>query len=252
MALVAAIKIGSTTLSALAGDSLSRPRWRDYTVARLLRAGDEEARAALTQQLDRYRQTLDTLGVRRLAIGAGELLRQRPRLLDNLGSWAPAIWPMTPSEEAQLTWAAVQAAEAVPVTVLDIGGGSTEVVSSHGWWSHPIGMEADHPDPQAVAWPDPPSTRLVVVGGLVSGLEVVLNLQPGHPFRERLAFGEGLSVEQWVARGVDAGRAPLLCRGFRILRAALTAWGWPEVAYSRRGLLEGLWLAASLGRGWRL
>jgi hypothetical protein len=252
MALVAAIKIGSTTLSAMAGDSLSHPRWRDHTVARLLGASDEEARTALSQHLERYRQALTALGVRRLAIGSGELLRQRPRLLERLAGWAPAVWAMTPSEEAQLTWAAVQAAEAVPVTVLDIGGGSTEVVSSHGWWSHPIGMEADHPDPEAVAWPEPPSTRLVVVGGLVRGLEVVLKLQPGGSLRESLAFGEGLSVQQWVERGVDAERAPLLHRGFRILQAALAAWGWPEVSYSRRGLLEGLWLAASLGRGWQL
>ncbi|MCL6563241.1 MAG: hypothetical protein K6U87_09560 [Firmicutes bacterium] len=252
MALVAAMKIGSTTLSALAGDSLSRPRWREHTVARLLGASDEEARAVLTRQLEHYRQTLASLGVRRLVIGAGELLRQRPRLLENLNPWAPAIWAMTPSEEAQLTWAAVQAAETEPVTVLDIGGGSTEVVSSRGWWSHPIGMEADQPAPEAVAWPEPPSTRLVVVGGLVQGLEALLTLQPTRPLRESLALAEKLSVPGWVERGVDADRAPLLRRGFRILGAALAAWGWPEVAFSRRGLLEGLWLAASLGRGWRL
>ncbi|MBX5466739.1 MAG: hypothetical protein K6U14_04480 [Firmicutes bacterium] len=246
MALVVAVKVGSTTVSILAAESLDRPEWRRAEVLRLWSRPVPEGSAALTQTLAAWAERLRPKTVTRVLVGGGAWLRHHPDALAG-HPWAKALWVLDPQEEASLTWAAVQARYREPVAVLDIGGGSTELGCAEAVWSWPVGVEQESPAP--VDWPPLGGRQLVVVGGLASALAPVWHASADPP-QTRWAALLARDAATWLAQGVDPTRVPLLPRGLTLLGSALERWGWPTLGFSTRGLLEGLWLAAALGRGW--
>lgn len=244
---VTVVKIGSTTLSLLSAMRLSAPIKREQAVLHLIRRTPEDAAAAVRRQVEAWSRDLGALG--RFLAGGGQVLRERPELLQQM-PWP--VWAPSGHEEARLAWLAVAAAtrEESPL-VVDIGGGSTELVSSRVSYSLPIGVGRAG----QFTWPEAGlSGRVTLVGGLGHVLGILSGHGPGEPISARAVARLGgeirkQSTAELVGRGVGADRAPLVPRGLEILSSLLATYGWDSLAWADRGLLEGLWLAASLGRG---
>ncbi len=242
----AAVKIGSTSVAALVADRLAEPCLHRTWVLGLLEAADPAARLAPILQ-----QLAPEVGPAAL-VGVGEVGRRRPELSEWLQSQAWAVWPLSGREEAQCAWWGVQAGLPHGATVVDVGGGSTEVSDGTHAVSWPFGAAAP---PVTDTWAVPPELtvgprHVVAVGGTV----LALSAMAGHTrtlTRAQLALWVEHASELaplGVAHGVDAARLPLLAGGARALLCSLTLLGAEAVAVSDSGLLQGLWLAARLGR----
>jgi exopolyphosphatase/guanosine-5'-triphosphate,3'-diphosphate pyrophosphatase len=166
------------------------------------------------------------------------------------------------------------------VALIDIGGGSTEVVTATrgdqpSVMALAIGaatlagrhVTADPPLPDEVAamradarsavaaLPGIGVPTALAVGGTADNLARIAG--SGTLTTDSIAWilgrlGEMTAEEAAAAFGVRVARARLLPAGAAILLAVLERWGSDEVEVSPAGLREGALLAvASAGRGWR-
>lgn len=198
-------------------------------------------------------------------VPASELLGQPVRLLSG-------------DEEAELSYLSVahETPEGGPLRVLDIGGGSTELVVGEGprvlsAKSYPVGsvrlterlMRADPPTPEMVeaaySWAltafraGPPVTPHPVLHGLAGTVTTVAALLLELPVYDRLkvdgsrftagqvrALRDGLAAETLEQRcqrsSLERGRADVIVAGVTILLAALEFCGAETLVVRDRGL----------------
>ena len=291
MTLVASVDIGSNSTRLLVTDGV-RELVRESIVTRLGEGVDRTGRlgeAPMQRVLDvlaRYRclaegargaavmtsAVRDAANGRAFAARVEEALGFRARVLSG-------------DEEAQLTFAGATASRGDdrPVLVIDIGGGSTELVlGRHGavdWHaSTQIGvvrhserhLATDPPTRDELAalradvqLPDhPPAERAVAVAGTPTQCAAIdLGLEQYEPARveghvltiERLrALFDRLSVlaqaQLGRTRGLDPARAPVIVAGIAILLEVLESFGLDQAEASERDILWGLALS-TLSRG---
>jgi hypothetical protein len=249
---IAAVKIGSTSVSVLAASHLNAPIWEASYDLGLLTVADPVQ--ALAPTLAAIRQGLRAHGVGPVLVATGEVGRRRADLIPYLTQqgWSP--WVLTGHEEARAVWWGVQANQPDAVTVVDVGGGSTEVVGPDGAWSLPFGAATPL---RAVQVPLSLAggRELVAVGGTARSLA----RREGSPLLTADALRAFLAARDAPELlsgqlGISPLRAGLLAGGARALLAVLEALGLPHARVSPRDLRHGLWLAAAMGRGgegWR-
>ena len=156
-----------------------------------------------------------------------------------------------------------------PLGVIDVGGGSTELVVGDvpggvRWWaSLPLGsaMLADSHDPPSASELDraahvatetmgaltvPPVTRAVAVGGSATSLgRVAGDLLDGGGLDRTLTALTAVPAAVIARRhGIDPERARLMPAGLMILRAAVDVFGG-AIAVGRGGIREGVLLEAA-------
>jgi exopolyphosphatase/pppGpp-phosphohydrolase len=248
---VAVVKVGSTSVSALWAATLQRPLlFRSWTIGLVDVPHPGAAMAPLWDELGPALRAAPGL------VGVGEVGRRRPEVLDALRKSPWPVWPLTGIEEARCAWWGVQATIAHPITVLDVGGASTEVSDGVRALSWPFG--AARPPTAAPASLMPADGAVVAVGGTATALVRLADARtparaPGltaSDLQGWLARPADL-FEQAVPLGLDERRSKLLAGGAAALLAAMSALGVDRVSVSDRGLTEGLWLAARMGRAAR-
>jgi exopolyphosphatase / guanosine-5'-triphosphate,3'-diphosphate pyrophosphatase len=263
---VAAVDIGTNSTRLLVTDGTAVLARR--TVVTRLGEGVDASRRVLPQAADRvfaalegYRRELEALGAEgTLAVGTSavrdaangaELMRE---VADRFGFETRVL---SGAEEAELTLAGVGAQDERTL-VLDVGGGSTELIAGTYRTSLDVGsvrlaerfVRDDPPPPaqlaQAAAFVDAQLPELDVracvgVGGTVAQLHVLageLTREAVEGELERLAALP--LAERRRVPGLDPDRAPVIVTGALIVREALRRYGLPSVAYSERDLLDGI------------
>ncbi|NMP20830.1 hypothetical protein [Sulfobacillus harzensis] len=238
---VAVIKIGSTSSTLLMAEDLARPMLRRQALMDLFSSPGSQA---LLGVLEEWVTETHRMGARLVAAG-GEAVRRNRALEDAIKCRVSGWWPLSGSQEGRLAWLAVKAERPDTSVVVDVGGGSTEVIDALRSCSVPSGAAR----PKAsIEWPRfSGGERPVFVGGTAVALARWAQRDP-------LSLDDVRAMQQAV-RDADPRLDPLgavrrrvLPGGLAILEAICTANGCHQFSVSERGLTEGLWLAASLGR----
>ncbi len=241
MSPVGVIKIGSTSSTLLIAQDLSKPLVRRQ---QLLDLFSQESPRDLLRLVESWREEARHYGARLLAAG-GEAVRKNARLGGELSHLLPHWWSLTGEEEGRLAWIAVKGERPNAEVVVDIGGGSTELIWGQGIWSAASG--AARPD-FTVRWPCLPVTaRPVFVGGTALAVAWWAK-RPVLTGADVDQLRHAIEGAQNPIPSLDPLRRRLLPSGLAILSDVLLANGWETFEVSERGLTEGLWLAASLGR----
>jgi hypothetical protein len=137
--------------------------------------------------------------------------------------------------------------------VVDIGGGSTELVGRESNCSLAVGV--GRPLRQRMIWPDLDLGRqAAMVGGTGRMLGLLTASRPFQTIsidvlRRAMDAAEAMGTSDLVKIGVPASRVELVRPGLEIVRSLVDHYRWTALFWSDAGLLEGLWLTASLGRG---
>ena len=249
-----------------------------------------EVRLALVGALEAFAKTARGLGAAELILVGTDPFRRAadaaPAMAEVEEALGLPLLAISPSEEALLTLLGVMAGRPVvrDTVVVDVGGGSTEVVAigptgDPAIATLPIGsarltravVRDDPPAPDefvilleearrvAAAAPAAAPAELVMVGGTVSNLA---RLSPGStPWRtltrRRVAAAMGLLAaepsEVVAARfGIRPSRSRILPAGAAIVAAIAEKYGVDRIRVSEAGLREGLVLAAvHAGPDWR-
>ncbi len=236
---------------------------------RLLPVPIARARNALTE----YRRDAERLGAERALLIATSAVRDAENGEAFLGeiewSYGFATQLLSGDEEAELTLRGVTSGRALdPGTlVVDIGGGSTELIQS-GWHaSLDIGSvrltERFGEDADAVGayvaelLPDPDVSGALGVAGTITTLAAVdlgeYDRARVHGYRLGAATVEA-QVEQLAALpleerrrvpGLEPERAPVIVAGAAILREIMRRYGLEEIEVSEHDILDGAALAAA-------
>jgi exopolyphosphatase/guanosine-5'-triphosphate,3'-diphosphate pyrophosphatase len=297
MTRVAAVDLGTNSTRLLVADVEDgglQEVVRRLTITRLGEGVDERKRllpvpiARVRNTLADYRRELEDLGATRtLAIGTSAI-----RDADNGEAFLGEIeWSygfetrmLDGHEEASLMLRGVAAGRAAALDgalLVDIGGGSTElVVSENGARPEATSIDvgcvrvterflaSDPPSPEELAaaaayvrsiLPVRPARSAIGVAGTVTTLATLdLGLDEYDPERthghripreavarelDRLA---AMTLEERLrVPGIEPGRAPVIVAGLVILREILDAYGLDEIEVSERDILHGAALAAA-------
>lgn len=238
---VGVMKIGSTSSTLLIARDLSKPLVRNQ---QLLDLFSPDSAPHLYAVVESWAKEARRHGARLLAAG-GEAVRKNPHLHAELSRRLPHWWPLTSQEEGRLAWLAVKAQRPSAEIVIDIGGGSTEIIWNQGIWLAASG--AARPDFK-VRWPRLPVTgRPVFVGGTALAVTWWAERQV-LTFADVERLSHALDQDDNPLPSLDPLRRRILPSGLAILSDLLAVNGWETFDVSERGLTEGLWLAASLGR----
>jgi exopolyphosphatase/guanosine-5'-triphosphate,3'-diphosphate pyrophosphatase len=269
---VAAVDLGTNTTRLLVADvdgSVDEIH-RESRITRLGEGVDARGRllpvpvARVRNVLTDYRRTIDALGAERTLAVATSAVRDAANGEAFLGeiewSYGFATRLVSGDEEAELTRRGVDPAPAT--LVLDIGGGSTELVLDDFHVSLPIGSvrftERYGEDPRLVEdevrrlLPALSPSAAIGVAGTVTQL-AALDTTQAHGFhltraraREQLHRLTGMSLaERRELLRMEPERAPVIVAGAAILAAVLDAYGLDEIEVSGRDILDGIALAAA-------
>jgi exopolyphosphatase / guanosine-5'-triphosphate,3'-diphosphate pyrophosphatase len=229
--------------------------------------------------LETYRQVAESCGVERMRAVTTAAARSAGNTDEFLEAATTALGVspevVSGEVEAALSYAgAVSDLEGDDWTVVDIGGGSTEVISGDGGVSYPIGsvvmsdlhlIDAPTPPEQVASARRAAMETLAPVapaGGGVAGVagtwtslaamdlasaqvdgsvrvhHVVLSRQSIERWIERLAAMSGSERER--IPGLDPARAPVILGGAVVASVVVDRLGCDEVVVSERDLLDGL------------
>jgi exopolyphosphatase / guanosine-5'-triphosphate,3'-diphosphate pyrophosphatase len=298
MTRVAAVDLGTNSTRLLVADVDGNGRLeevvRRLTITRLGEGVDERRRllpvpiARVRNTLSEYRHELEALGAERtLAIGTSAL-RDAENGEAFLGeiewSYGFSTRMLNGIEEASMMLRGVAAGRDEPLSdtlLVDIGGGSTELVlSENGGVPHAVSIDvgcvrlterhlASDPPTAAeleaaaeevrAALPVRPARAAVGVAGTVTTLAALdLQLEEYDPDRTHGHRISRASVERQLARlvsmtieermrvpALEPGRAPVIVAGVVVLREILDAFGLAEIEASERDILHGAALAAA-------
>ena len=249
-----------------------------------------EARGPLIEALARYAAASRGLGAERIAFVGTEPLRRaadaRAVVVAVEDATGVALHVLDHREEGLLTLLGATSGRAVAADqlVVDIGGGSTQLVivgpgrrasatglpvggarltASHVTHDPPTSGEIAELRAAAVAFlataPEAAPTAIVAVGGTASNL---VKIVPGA-LADRALTPERLDAAFELLRGAPAGevaarygirpqRARILAGGAALLEAILDRYGVSRATASEEGIREGTVLAlARAGAGWR-
>jgi exopolyphosphatase / guanosine-5'-triphosphate,3'-diphosphate pyrophosphatase len=277
---VAAVDLGTNTTRLLVADVVDGgidELHRETRITRLGEGVDARRRllpvpvARVRNALSDYRRTLESLGAERTLAVATSAVRDAENGEAFLGevewSYGFVTQLLSGDEEAQLTRRGVDPAPGT--LVLDIGGGSTELILDDFHVSLPMGSvrftERYDEDVERCAaearalLPDLSPASAVGVAGTVTTLAALdLRLEQydrervhGHRLTRASARGQrdrlaGMSVAE--RRGLPAmepERAPVIVAGAAILLAVLDAYALDAIEVSEHDLLDGVALAAA-------
>jgi exopolyphosphatase / guanosine-5'-triphosphate,3'-diphosphate pyrophosphatase len=277
---VAAVDLGTNTTRLLVADVVDGgidELHRETRITRLGEGVDARRRllpvpvARVRNALSDYRRTLESLGAERTLAVATSAVRDAENGEAFLGevewSYGFVTQLLSGDEEAQLTRRGVDPAPGT--LVLDIGGGSTELILDDFHVSLPMGSvrftERYDEDVERCAaearalLPDLSPASAVGVAGTVTTLAALdLRLEQydrervhGHRLTRASARGQrdrlaGMSVAE--RRGLPAmepERAPVIVAGAAILLAVLNAYALESIDVSEHDLLDGVALAAA-------
>ena len=230
----------------------------------LLPAAIERVHAALRK----YRRELDALGATRVLAVATSAVRDSANGGDFLRGVEETFGIPTRladgDEEAQLTRLGVGAVDDGTL-VVDIGGGSTELILGAFRTSLDVGstrlterfLHSDPPlvDELAAArayvaslLPALDVSAAVGVAGTVAQLEALAGALTPAAVEAELARLAALSVaERRSVPGLDPARAPVIVAGAVVVAEVLRAYGLDVLAFSVRDLLDGIALLAANG-----
>jgi exopolyphosphatase/guanosine-5'-triphosphate,3'-diphosphate pyrophosphatase len=287
---VAAIDLGTNTTRLLVGDVVDGrvdPLVRRSTITRLGEGVDARSRllplpiARVRNCLSDYRRELESLGAERALLVATSAVRDAENGEAFLGeiewSYGFATRMLSGDDEAELTRRGVGELGAATV-VIDVGGGSTELVSSSERVLTNLGsvrmterfLESDPPSADeltavrdairaVLAEHELPATYGVGVAGTVTSLatldlglvEYDSNRVHGHlltadAVRAQLDRLAALPLaERREVTGLEPERAPVIVAGAMIVLEAMRYLGLREIAVSQRDLLDGAALEAA-------
>jgi len=254
---VAAVDLGTNTTRLLVADvdgGVPQEIVRRSVVTRL-GEGVGERRRLLPVPITRvrnvladYRREAESLGAERVLAVATSAVRDAENGEAFLGEieWSYGFDTrlLTGEEEAALTLRGIGGVDDGTV-VLDVGGGSSELITKDGATSVDVGSgrltELFGDDVDAMAnyarerWPRLEATRVIGVGGTVTSLA-----------RDRITaqkLDELLETRDFPE--LEPGRAEVIVAGTVIVREALRALGVDELTVSERDILDGAALLAA-------
>jgi exopolyphosphatase/guanosine-5'-triphosphate,3'-diphosphate pyrophosphatase len=279
--IVAAVDLGTNTTRLLVGrvgDERVEELHRETRITRLGEGVDRRGRllpvpiARVRNVLTDYRRTAESLGAERTLLVATSAVRDAENGEAFLGeiewSYGFATRLLTGGEEAELTQRGVGELGAATLLV-DIGGGSTELVLDGFRTSLPLGSvrftERHGEDVDACSraaralLPDLTPDNAVGVAATITSLAAldlglaeydraqvhghVLTREGARAQLERLAV---LPLEERRrVPTIDPERAPVIVAGAAILLAILDEYGLESIRVSERDLLDGAALAAA-------
>ncbi len=279
--IVAAVDLGTNTTRLLVGrvgDERVEELHRETRITRLGEGVDRRGRllpvpiARVRNVLTDYRRTAESLGAERTLLVATSAVRDAENGEAFLGeiewSYGFATRLLTGDEEAELTQRGVGELGAATVLV-DIGGGSTELVLDGFRTSLPLGSvrftERHGEDVDACSraarapLPELTPANAVGVAATITTLAAldlglaeydraqvhghVLTREGARAQLERLA---ALPLEERrLVPALDPERAPVIVAGAAILLAILDEYGLGSIRVSERDLLDGAALAAA-------
>jgi exopolyphosphatase/guanosine-5'-triphosphate,3'-diphosphate pyrophosphatase len=279
--IVAAVDLGSNTTRLLVGrveDGRVDELHRETRITRLGEGVDSRRRllplpiARVRNVLTDYRRTAESLGADRTLLVATSAVRDAENGEAFLGeiewSYGFATQLLSGDEEAELTQRGVGELAAATLLV-DIGGGSTELVLDGFRTSLPLGSvrftERHGEDVQAsveaarALLPELEPESAVGVAATITSLAALdLGLEEydrarvhGHVLtrdgaRAQLECLAALPLEERRrVPALDPERAPVIVAGGAILVAILDAYGLESIRVSERDLLDGAALAAA-------
>lgn len=278
--IVAAIDLGTNTTRLLVADVADgriEELHRETRITRLGEGVDARGRllpvpiARVRNVLADYRRTLESLGAERTLAVATSAVRDAENGEAFLGevewSYGFVTRLLTGDEEARLTRRGVDPGPGA--LVLDIGGGSTELILDDFHLSLPIGsvrfterydedVERGTAEARALLPELSPHAAIGVAGTVTTLAALDLRLERydrdrvhGHRLtragaREQLHRLAGMSLAE--RRGLPAmepERAPVIVAGAAILVAVLDAYSLDAIEVSEHDLLDGVALAAA-------
>jgi exopolyphosphatase/guanosine-5'-triphosphate,3'-diphosphate pyrophosphatase len=279
--IVAAVDLGSNTTRLLVGrveDGRIDELHREARITRLGEGVDSRRRllplpiARVRNVLTDYRRTAESLGADRTLLVATSAVRDAENGEAFLGeiewSYGFATQLLSGDEEAQLTKRGVGELDAATLLV-DIGGGSTELVLDGFRTSLPLGsvrcterhgedVEASIEAARGLLPELEPESAVGVAATITSLAALDLALDEydrsrvhGHVLtrdgaRAQLERLAALPLEERrQVRALEPERAPVIVAGAAILVAILDAYGLESIRVSERDLLDGAALAAA-------
>ncbi|HEY4347790.1 MAG TPA: exopolyphosphatase [Gaiellaceae bacterium] len=275
MTRVAAIDIGTNTTRLLVAD-VDGDRIDDVvrrsTVTRLGEGVDARRRllpvpvARTRNALADYRRELESLGAERTLAVATSAARDAENGEAFLGeiewSYGFATRLLSGAEEAELTRRGV-GATAANTLVVDIGGGSTELILPGFETSIDIGSvrlteRFLHGDPPTSAELDEaaayvrgllPELRVdaaIGVAGTVTQLHLIAGKLTVEVIEREVARLAGLTITELErVPEMDPARAPVIVGGALVVREVVRRYRLPELGWSERDLLDGVALEAA-------
>ncbi len=245
---VGIVKIGSSNTGFLAAASLLTPMAR---VGYLIDLQNPENWPRLIEKLGEFRRLCVNLGVVRGLAAGGEVVRQNPLLQDMICQTGWPLWAISGTQEGQVTWFAVRSQHPQAGVVIDVGGGSTEIIQQGVVQSLPIGAAHYYHQDQ---WP---VLNAAEEAALVGGTAFFLGKFAGRPTMTQETLNDVLervlsTPEPKELLALDIARQNLVVGGSKVLKALIAQSHINRFIVTSRGLTEGLWIAASLGRAARL
>jgi exopolyphosphatase/guanosine-5'-triphosphate,3'-diphosphate pyrophosphatase len=272
---VAAIDIGTNTTRLLVAD-VDGDRIDDVvrrsTVTRLGEGVDARRRllpvpvARTRNALADYRRELESLGAERTLAVATSAARDAENGEAFLGeiewSYGFATRLLSGAEEAELTRRGV-GATAANTLVVDIGGGSTELILPGFETSIDVGSvrlteRFLHGDPPTSAELDEAATYVrgllpelrvdaaIGVAGTVTQLHLIAGELTVEVIEREVARLAGLTVAELErVPEMDPARAPVIVGGALVVREVVRRYRLPELGWSERDLLDGVALEAA-------
>src|SRR5579859_5654750 len=255
---VAAVDLGTNTTRLLVADvdgGRLEEVHRETRITRLGEGVDARRRllpvpiARVRNVLTDYRRTLESLGAERTLAVATSAVRDAENGEAFLGEieWSYGFTTQLASgdEEAELTRRGVD--PAAGTLVLDIGGGSTELVLGDFYVSLRLGS-ARYDEDVLAQLPELSPNAAIGVGGTVTQLGALDETErlTRVRAREQLLRLAAMSVaERRDLPRMEPERAPVIVAGAAILVAVLDAYGLDEIVVSEHDILDGIALAAA-------
>jgi len=266
---VAAVDLGTNTTRLLVADVAEgrvEEVHRETRITRLGEGVDARGRllplpiARVRNVLTDYRRTLESLGAERTLAVATSAVRDAENGEAFLGevewSYGFATQLVTGDEEAELTRRGV--APSPTTLVVDIGGGSTELILGDFHASLPMGsvrfterFGEDVDACRAAArslLPDLSPEDAIGVAGTVATIAALAQTSrvSRASAREQLERLAAMTVDERRALPeMDPERAPVIVAGAAILVEALEHYDLEAIEFSERDLLDGIALAAT-------
>ena len=279
---VAAVDLGTNSTRLLVADvddGRIDEVGRSLTITRLGEGVDTRRRllplpiARVRNVLSDYRRELERLGAERtLAVGTSAVrdAENREAFLGEIEwSYGFSTQLLSGEEEARMTWRGVTAGRELDgeTMVVDIGGGSTELITAAGHDSIDVGcvrmterlgedVDAIEAYVQEIV-PDREVTRAIGVAGTITTLAA---LDLGGYDRDRVhghvltagtvddllrSFASLQLEDRRQLPGLEPERAPVIVAGAAILRALLRRYRLDRIEVSEHDLLHGAALAAA-------
>ncbi|PSR35540.1 MAG: hypothetical protein C7B46_00685 [Sulfobacillus benefaciens] len=241
---VGIVKIGSSNTGLLIAASLSQPILR---VNHLVDLKTPANWPELADVLASYRVRCQESQVASGLVAGGEIFRRHREIRQLVLDQGWPLWEVSGKLEGQLTWFAVRSRDPAVDVVIDVGGGSTEIIYQSDAVSIPIGAANVTGE---VDWPVIANgQRAALVGGtayVLSRLAGTATMDPKQLAKAIDQVLEGSSSSVW--RSLEVPRQKLVIGGAKILKSLLKNYQFSQFSVSPWGYTEGLWMAASLGR----